>query len=248
MALGAVCAWSIDIPRIGFARDTEGRILAINGIAGNFVAGDASSDSRTVSFSWNGSYGIRKTDSTIEWWDNSGTALALLDAPGGDAVVGFGVQSALIYSKSTEALYEVKVNQWRMQPVAVSLSSGDEEVLAVTGRQDSVDIAIRRPGGLFIASFDRTTGSRLAEVALTRSASRALFLGDGALAGIDGSTIWITRADGSAWSVDTGTTLTDISWMGREWLQLSSADRQYALRVRSGSEPAIYTLPQAAPE
>ena len=252
MALGAVCAWSIDIPRIGFARDAQGRVVSINGIAGNFIAGDASAAGLTVSFSWNGSYGIRKTDSTIEWWDSSGATLATLDAPAGDAVIGFGVRSALIYSKSADALYEVKANQWRLQQVPVGLLSGDAEVLAVTGRPDSIDIAIRRPGGLFIASFDPSTGSRLAEAALTRPASAVLFLGAGAIAGaiagIEGSTIWMARADGSEWSIDTGTPLTDLSWMGGEWLQLSSADRQYALRIRSGSDPALYTLPLAAPE
>lgn len=247
MAIGAVCAWSIDIPRIGFARDAQGRIVSIDGIAGNFISGQVLADD-AVGFSWNGVFGIRKTDSTVEWWDNAGTRLAVIDAPAGDVVIGFGGQSALIYSKSAQIFNELKMGQWSMQQIPVSLSSTDEEVLALTGRQDTVDIAVRRGGGLFVVTFDRTTGNRVAEAALSRSATRALFLPDGAMAGIAGSTIWIARANGSEWNIDTGVTLTGLTWMGKEWIQASAEDRLFGLRIRAGADPALYLIPEAVRE
>ena len=247
MGLGALCAWSIDIPHIGFARDAQGRIVRIDGIAGNFISGQVLADD-AVGFSWNGVFGIRKTDSTIEWWDKAGTRLAAIDAPAGDAVIGFGVQSALLYSKSAQTLNELKMGQWSLQQIPVNLSNTDEEVLAVLGRQDAVDIAVSRGGELFVASFDRTTGNRVAEIALNRSATRVLFLPDGAMAGIDDSTIWIARADGSQWSVDAGVTLTDLTWMGKEWIQASAEDRLFGLRIRAGIDPVLYLIPEAVRE
>ena len=249
LAFGAVSAWSIDIPRIGFARDSQGTIYRVNGLAGNFVQGDPIAADTAVAFSWNGDFGIRKTDAAVEWWDNTGTRLASMDAPAGDAVIGFGVQTAWIYSKSAHTLSQVKVDQWRLQEVQVSLLPGtDEEVLAVAGGRDTVDVAVRRAEGLFVVTFDQATGSRIADRPLGKSATRVLFLADGAIAGIDGSTIWITQADGSAWGVDAGTPLTGLAWMGREWIQVSGADFEFALRIRSGVDPALYTLPQAVHE
>ena len=119
-------------------------------------------------------------------------------------------------------------------------------MLALTGTGDSVDVAIRRRDGVLIATFDRNTGSRIAERPLARSGTHALFLADGSLAGIDGSVVWVVRPDGSEWSADNGSALTDLAWMGRDWIVLSAADRQFALRT--GVEPRIYTLPQAVTE
>ena len=237
-----VCALAIDIPRIGFARDAQGRVTAINGIAGNFVLGETVEGA--LAFSWNGSYGIRKTDSALHWLDGSGATVATLDAPPGDAVIGFGPdRTAYIFSKSARTLCQLKSTQWSMLQVPVALSP-EEDVLAVTGSGDSVNVAIRRNEAIFVVTFDAVTGSRIAEAVLVRTASQLLFLNDGALAGADGRTLWILRADGSMWNVDLGVPLTRLAWMGRDWITASADDRQFALRLRA--EPEIYLLPQVA--
>ena len=236
-----VCALAIDIPRIGFARDAQGRVTAINGIAGNFVLGETAEGA--LAFSWNGSYGIRKTDSALHWLDGSGATVATLDAPPGDAVIGFGPdRTAYIFSKSARTLCQLKSTQWSMQQVPVALSP-EEEVLAVTGGRDSVTIAVRRNEAIVLASFDAVTGSRISEAGLARTASQLLFLNDGALAGADGRTLWIMRADGSMWSVDTEVPLTRLAWMGRDWITASADDRQFAVRLRA--TPEVYLVPQA---
>ena len=241
VALGAVCAWSIDIPRIGFACDAQGRISVVNGIAGNFVLGDMMGGS--VAFSWNGAIGVRKTDSALELWDSTGTVAATFDVPPGEAVIGFGPDNttAWIYSPADRALVQVKPDGLQRVPAGVI----GEAVLALTGGVTSVDIAIRREARLYIATFDVPSGSRTAEVSLAHTASSILFAGGGAIAGVDGSVVWITRADGSEWSVDTGVALTAMAWMGRDWIQISAVDRQFALRLRPGSDPVIFLLPQA---
>lgn len=259
LALLAVSAAAIDIPRAGFVRDSQGRVTAINGIAGNFVSGDTQA-SDTVAFSWNGAYGLRKTGAAIEWWDASGTPVTTLEAgiglSGGDAVIGLTSDPsiAFLYSKSVSALCQLRANPWRLQQVPVVLSD-QEEVLGLTGGRDSVTIALRRApsaGGeasLFLTTFDLSSGTRTAELPSARTASQVLFLNNGgALAGIDGSTIWITNPNGSEWTSDTGVSLSSLAWMGRDWIAVQAADgtQQFALRVRAGSDPQLYILPQAA--
>ena len=238
----AVCALAIDIPRIGFARDAQGRVVAVNGIAGNFVSGEPGA--YTEALAWNGSYGIRKTQSTLDWLDESGAMVATFNAPKGAVVIGFGSgQAVWIFSKSERTLCQLKSTQWSLQQVPVALSP-DEEVLAVSGGRDSVSLAVSRSAGLFVVTFDLITGARTAEAASPRTASQLLFLADGALAGASGSLLWITQADGSMWSVDTGVTLTGLSWMGRDWVQISADDRQFAVRL-GRTMPEAYVLPQA---
>ncbi len=242
MAIGSVCAWSIDIPRIGFARDAQGRVVVVNGIAGNFLVDETASIVVSTAFSWNGITGLRKTEATVELWDASGAVSATFDAPAAGeaaAVVGFGSQDAWLYSNSN--LY--RVSPLRMQQVPVSLSSTEEVVLALAGGRKTIDIAVRRAGAVYVATFDLGSGARVAEAPIARAASTALlFLDDGRMAGVDGSTLWVTRADGSEWSVDTGVVaLEGMAWMGREWIQ---AGNGLALRIRAGAEPALYVLPR----
>lgn len=241
LALGPACAWSIDIPRIGFARDAQGHVVAINGIAGNFLVDETPSAATATAFSWNGVTGVLKTDAAVELWDASGVVVATIDSPtAGDAIIGFGEQGAWVYSKSI--LY--RVSELRMQQIPVSLSSTEEVVLALAGGRETIDIALRRAGAVYIATFDIGSGSRVAEVPIARRASTVLlFLGGGRMAGVDGLALWVTRADGSEWSVDTGVALGSLAWMGREWIQAGSG---LALRIRAGAEPALYGLPRTA--
>ena len=241
LTLGSACAWSIDIPRIGFTRDAQGRVVAVNGIAGNFLVDETASTVASTAFSWNGVTGVRKTDAAVELWDASGTVVATMDGSGaGDAVIGFGEHGAWIYSKSV--LYHV--SELRMQQIPVSLSSTEEVVLALASGRETIDIAVRRAGAVYVATFDLGSGSRVSEVSIARGASTALlFLGGGRMAGVDGSALWVTRADGSEWSVDTGEAIGGLAWMGREWIQAGSG---LALRIRVGAEPALYVLPRMA--
>ena len=245
---GVGCAWGIDIPRVGFMRDAQGRVIAVNGLAGNFVLDDTAAVAETATaFAWNGSYGIRKTESSLEWWDASGTRVAAVDAPTGDVVFGLGADTAYVFSKSTRTLFQWRSTQWSVQQVPVGVATPEDEVLALTGDRDSVTLALRRNGTLAIAAFDIRSGSRLPEIVLARSASHVLFLNDGGIAGLDGSTFWIQRADGSGWSADTGSTLVGLTWMGREWVHATAEDRGFAVRIRAGRDPEIYLLPSVEP-
>lgn len=240
LLLTTLTTWAIDTPRIGFTRDTQNHIIPIDGIAGNLIAGDPIADD-TLAFSWNGVFGIRKTDSTIEWWNQSGEIKAF-DAPAGAVIIGYAQpQSALIYSKSAQTLNELTADHLTLQPILKI----EEDVLALRGTQTSIDIAIRRNGQLFILTLDRTTGST-SQVQLTKSASNLLLLPDGSIVGIEGSTIWITRRDASEWTTDTGVTLNDLAQIGNNWIEATAPDRQFALQIRPGSDPGMYTIPQAA--
>jgi len=240
-----LAAWPIDVPRVGYARDSQGLVRPLDGVSGNFLIGDPLADDPAVAFAWNGTLGIRKTDASLEWWDSAGVRVASVDAPAGDVVIGFdrAGSSAWVFSKSDQTLSEVALSQWRMgvRTVPASLANAEEEVLAVAGGRDSVDVAVRRAEGIFVVTFDRVSGSRISEVAVTRGASRVLLLGDGSIAGIDESTVWLRRVDGSEWSVDTGVALADLSPMGRDWIQAGT----FALRVGGASEPRLYQIPEA---
>ena len=190
-SLGALClchsAWAIDIPHIGYARDTQGLVHPIDGVSGNFLVGDPVASDAAVAFASNGIFGIRKTDTSLEWWDASATKRATLDAPPGGVVIGYdrsNSQTAWIYSKTARTLCEV-TTQWRMVDVPVSLLTPEqEEVLAVAGGRDSVDIALRRGSTIFVATFDIASGSRTAETALNvPSSSHLLLLQDGSILG-----------------------------------------------------------------
>lgn len=248
-SLGLLClcpgVWAIDIPHIGYARDPQGMVRSIDGVSGNFRVGDPVAADAALAFEWNGIFGIRKTAASLEWWDASGTKLASMDAPPGEAVIGYdrsNSQTGWIYSTTGRSLFQV-TNQSGMVPFPVRLSL-DEVVLALAGGGASIDIAVRRRGGIFIATFDLASGSRTAETALNIPASsHVLLLQDGSILGLSGSTIWVERIDGTRWSANAGSGLRDLTWMGREWIQLSGPARQSALRIRTGSDPALYTIP-----
>ena len=244
LAFAPLCALAIDVPRVGYSRDAQGMVRPIDGVAGNFLLGDPLADDAAVAFAWSGTFGIRKTDTALEWWDSAGMRVDGIDFPAGDVVIGFdraGRSSALIYSTSSQKLSEVSLDQWRLRltEVPVSLSASTEEVLALVNGRSSIDVAVRRPEGIFIVTFDRASGSRLGEVALTRDASRLVLAVDGSIVGIDGTTLWLRRVDGSEWNTDTGVTLADLSLIGREWIQSGA----YALRI--GNEPRLYQIPEA---
>jgi hypothetical protein len=249
-AAACLCCWAIDIPRIGFARDLEGRVRPIDGVSGNFVVGEPVASDATVAFAWNGTIGIRKLETSLEWWDSTGTNLMTLDAPAGAAVIGFdrsNSQTAWIYSKAAQTLVELTQGQWETVEVPAALSR-DEEVLALAGNRATVDIAVKRGDGIFVATFNQANGSRVGEISLGMpGTSRVLLLQDGSIVGVTGSTIWLRRADGSQWSTDSkgssGPDLLDLSIMGREWIQLTFPTRQLALRIHSAADPVLYTIP-----
>ena len=244
MAVAAVCAQAIEIPRIGFARDAERRVTVVNGLAGNFVLG-ATMAEPSAAFSFNGSLGVRITQATVELWDASGAVVTTAETPAGDApIVGLGGDAAWLFSKSVFRLRE------RLQPVPAALSNTEEEVLALTGGRDStVVIAVRRSTGIFLATFDVGSGARVAEAALGRPASHVLLLEDGGgVVGIEGSTLWVQRTDGTQWSADVGAELGGLAWMGREWIHVAGRNSQFALRLRSSGDPKVYALPQAVGE
>jgi hypothetical protein len=213
-------------------------VRPLDGVAGNFLIGDPLAEDAAVAFAWNGAFGIRKTDSVLEWWDSAGARVDSADAPAGDAVIGSG----LVYPKSNQTLYLVTLVQWRMvlSVVPASLSGTEEEVLALAGGRSTIDVAVRRAEGIFVVTFDRSSGARVSELAVVRNASRVLLLADGSVVGIDGSTIWLRRADGSEWSFDTSVALTDLSVMARDWLQAGP------FAVRLAGEPKVYQIPEAA--
>jgi hypothetical protein len=253
MALGAVSACAIDIPHIGYTRDPQGMVRAIDGIAGNFLLSDPVAADEAVAFAWNGTVGIRKTQTSIEGWNGAAARSTGFDAPAGAVVIGFdrtNSQTAWIYSRSTHALFVMTPSQSSgpsgMIEVPVDVAPG-EEVLALAGGRDSVDIAVKSEDGVFVATFDRASGTRIAESALgVPRASHILLLQDGSILGVTGSTIWLRRMDGSQWSTESGVQLRELAWMGREWIQLTGIGRQLALRIRAGSDPVLYTIPQLA--
>ena len=241
-ALSTACAWSIGIPRVGYTRDAQGLVRAVDGIAGNFLVGDPIDARAALAFAWNGNFGIRKTDASIEWLDSTGGLAGSIDAPAGGAVLGFDRAggSAWVFFEESQTLYTVSTIQSiiHLSEVPLSLAT-NEEVMALAGNLDSVDIALRRGDGIYVATFDRSSGSRLGEVALTRSASRVLLLTDGSIAGIDGSTLWLLRLDGSDWSIDTGVGLLSLSPMASNWIQAGP------FALRTGAEPRLYQIPEA---
>ncbi|HEY3740596.1 MAG TPA: hypothetical protein VGL53_12165 [Bryobacteraceae bacterium] len=247
--LGLLClcqgVGAIDIPHIGYARDPQGMVRPVDGVSGNFRIGDPVAADPSLAFEWNGVFGIRKIAASIEWWDASATRLVTFDAPSGGAVIGYdrsNFQTAWIYSATAHTLFQV-TPQSGMVPFSLRLSM-DESVVAIAGSGKSVDIALRRGGSILLATFDTASGSRTAETALNIPASsHLLLLQDGSILGLSGSTVWLDRADGTRWSANAGPGLGELTWMGREWIQLSGPSRQSAIRIRTGSDPTLYTLP-----
>jgi hypothetical protein len=243
-AFTALCAWAIDVPRVGYSRDAQGTVRPVDGVAGNFLLGDSLADDVALDFAWNGIFGIRKTEKTLEWWDSAGARVDGIDFPAGDVVIGFdraGGQTAWVYSNETQTLYEVSLDQGRLRlsQTPMTLATANEEILALAGGPNSHEVAVRRPEGIFIATFDGTSGTPLAEVPLGREASRMLLLADGSIVGIDGTTLWLRRVDGSEWSADTGATLANLSFIARDWIQAGT------FALRTGSEPRLYQIPEA---
>jgi len=250
IALGASAScWAIDIPRIGYARDPRGMVRAIDGVSGNFLVGDPVAADAAVAFAWNGSFGVRKTETAVELWDSTGTKTATFDAAAGAVVIGFdrsNAQTAWMYSRSARTLWQLTTAGLDGAPV--SLAKG-EEVLAVSGSSlASIEIALRRGVGIFVATFDKAGGSRTAERALggVPASLQILLLPDGSILGVTGAQVWLRRADGSQWMSATGHDVRELAWMGREWIQLSGPGVQLALRIRAGSDPVLYIIPAQA--
>src|SRR5437868_3920427 len=107
-AFTALCSWAIDVPRVGYSRDAQGIVRPVDGVGGNFLLGDSLADDVALAFAWNGEFGIRKTETSLEWWESAGARVDGIDVPAGDVVIGFdwaGGQSAWVYSNNSRALY-----------------------------------------------------------------------------------------------------------------------------------------------
>lgn len=241
--------FAIDIPRVGLVRDSNGVVREIQGIAGNFATGAPLSSADTLTFAWNGSLGIRKSDTIIEVMDSLGQVVHRFDAPvPGEVVISLDVPGiARLFSNLTGELYEIDLSQWRMTRVPVNMAFPEGvSVLALAGGRDSASFVLSGPaGGLQLVQFDLASANPVSTQTLLQDhASAAVLVPGGAVLGATGAQLWLTRPDGTAWSQTLEFQPVAAAWMGSEWVQLrTDSGQQFAVRLRAGEDPRVYQLP-----
>ena len=249
-----VCAQpALAPPSLGFIQDAAHGLRPVYGVAGNFILGTPVVEN-AVNAAFGGSFGLRKTASSLEAFGADGQLLASFDTAPGPALFAFSADGtqALAYISAAHSLVEF---------------DGKTFQLVTLGRQVSGVLALAFPtanqAALFVREADARTfadgSATLLQMTLPLdgdgTASQCVLMGvrapllalpSGDLVYRGDAGIAIRRKDGS--EVHLAASLPPrfaLQQMNKDWVQLldPASNTHFAIRTTAGSE-SLYRLPE----
>ncbi|MDQ6706250.1 MAG: hypothetical protein M3Z85_09795, partial [Acidobacteriota bacterium] len=144
---GVASAQSFSLPLVGIARDETNRLRPIYGMAGNFIAGQASGE-EVISMAFSGKAGLAKTETQLLLLDQTGAVVKQYTAPPGTARFSFHEDRtpALCYFESTGELWRVTTGALEIVTTPELEPGGQALVLSNAHREEGPVLAVA--GGL----------------------------------------------------------------------------------------------------
>jgi hypothetical protein len=229
LAITALGQSGVDAPTAGFMVDHSGSLRAVTGIAQSFLAGQVLRTG-VLSASCSTSWCLVKTPTSLvasQNQDDPGTP-----APPGPALLSLRNQSALLYFPAVKLFARFENSQLQLLDWSV-----DGDVLALAQTRQGPRFAVRRNDGVWIVALD---GSILDS--LPSGTVAVLLINGWTVFSLD-RTVVLRRADGSEISFELPGAIS-LSRLGENYVQVSTADATYALRVDFGREQ-ISVLPDS---
>lgn len=241
---------ALDPPRIGFVQDSRHAVYPVNGLAGNFLLGEAAWRG-IVSAAFSGSFGLLKTDSKLLAVDRRGKTLGSVDAPPGPALFAFAHDGspALAYLPESRTLLVWREGSFapvRLDPVL----PGSGKVLAI-GLADARQAAlvVEREDGLWELRVRLATAGVTSQVALIGVTGPLLLLANGGLIYAETGAVVLRNPDGPEKRIPARLpSKLAFQQMGGDWIAVRdlAGRRAFAVCVTGGREQS-YVLPEARP-
>ncbi len=246
--LCAPCAFAqsrITAPLAGIARDAAGQLRLVDGVSGNFVLRDIIG-SRVLSWAFDGTSGLIKTDAELWALGANGAVLQRLPASGGDAVLG--PESA--FFPETAELWQVGPKSDSKVSIVPGVIAG--RVIALgPAKAQLTPFAVCRANQLWLFSINTMSGSiakestpvgAIGEQACLPAAGSLVLLADRMLLAT-AKNILIQTSTGVERSI--AIPATHAVRVGAQWVQVETAGGpSHMIRITVDGEH-VYQLPAA---
>ena len=226
-----------ETPRLGWLRDASGMLRPLQGIAANFVTGQAR-ESGVLSVASSGTWALAKTARELIVFDPAGTETGRLAAPEGNALLAFALngEPAAAFFPETGLLLLWSGGRFE---TAGWQPGGDEEVLAVAG---AISFLVRRGDAVWRVDRAVPDGQVTREQALPGVGAPALLRPDGSVLYADGRALVLRSPEAAEQRVELPGAVTALNELYGDWVCARLADRQVAVSF-SGARPRVFELP-----
>lgn len=244
----ALAQTALSPPQVGFMQDGSGLLRPVDGIAGNFLVGDALA-ANVLSAAFSGSSGLVKTGSAVLAIDQDGRTTASLDAPDGPALFAFSPsgEPALAYVPAANLL--IAWNHGAFEAMPIDLAALGGIVLSIAAPDTGhVGVVVQQDDGLWDISVVLATGEVDSRTVLPGIAAPVLLLATGELVYRDADGIVIRKAGDAERHIKAQLPENfALQQLGDGWIQIRdlAGGLQFALRITDGREQ-LYQLPEAA--
>ncbi len=243
-AFSAAWAFSqahLSVPHLGLVRDASGRLLALRGLAGNFLWGEPVLEGVRAASS-SGSWTLAKLETELLLLDADGTVAARWPAPPGSALFAFTAsgEPALVYFSKTGELW--RLAREGLQP----LGDAGQHVVAI-GLADAEHAVLieRSRDGLGMRTISLVTGSVEHEILSAESFGPALVTPDGRVVYVQGEQLRVRERGAPEHSLPMPAPVQFLAQISCEWIEarLEENGGRMALRLRAG-DIGLYRLPE----
>lgn len=255
--VSAMAGSNIHAPLVGVARDSQGQLRVVYGMAGNFIPLDRVA-ANAVNWAFTDEGGLVKTDKHLLLLDANGRVTRTSAAPRGDVLVAPGTAhaGALYFLAGAGELWQAGAQQDRRVPLEEDAIGGQILALGAANR-GRAQLAVCRGRALWLAEVDLRTGElageniaggAIAETACEQPRADSLLLLDGKLVFATAKELIVRGAKSAERIVaisGTSGAQPRVRRVGNEWVEVE-VPAQPPLMVRLGRDgERVFHLPAA---
>lgn len=243
-SLAALAQTRLEVPRLGFLVDAQGRLRPLTGAAGNFLLGDPLIEN-VLSATASERFVLAKQFRDVLLLSGDGVLLRRFPAPEGPALFAFteAGDPALAYFPAAGVLHGFTAEA--LEPVAAL----DSAVLALAAEAPRRAVLIEhRESGLWRRTLNLETKQIEHEMFFVPARPDALAFGHDFLLAAQDDQLLLWNPDGILERMALPEPVRDLRPLGRDWFELIGAQsaRRFALRLPL-SPANLFRLPEARP-
>ena len=255
--MSATAGSSVHAPLVGVARDSQGQLRVVCGMAGNFIPLDRVA-TNAVNWAFTDEGGLVQTDQHLLLLDANGRVTRTSAAPRGGVLLAPGTAhtGALYFLAGAGELWQAGAQQDRRVPLEEDAVGGQILALGAANRGQA-QLAVCRGRALWLAEVDlragklvdeKVAGGDIGEAACKRPRADSLLLLDGKLVFTTAKEIIVQSVNGAERTVaisGTGGALPQVRRAGNEWVEVEvSAQPPMMVHLARDGE-RVFRLPAA---